>query len=187
MARENPLTKALTATRADQLATAARAGDSEALARLYEGYGPMVLGFLQHLVQDKNLAEDLLHDTFLRLFEGHGQWRPDGKLKPWLFTVARRLAIDSLRSRKRHQEMENSFDGSTIMGSISKPDTDGLQDLVAQILATLPPGYATTFHLRMSQEFTYPEIATICGEPEGTLRSRVHHTLGLLRERLEKL
>ena len=168
------------------MAIAARSGDSAALASLYKGYGPSVLGFLHHLVKDRNLAEDLLHDTFLRLFEGRGKWRPDGQVKPWLFTVARHLAIDSLRTAKRHQEMENKIDPGHIMGSTAAADTDGLKTFVEQTLASLPPVYATTFHLRMSQEFTYPEIAAICGEPEGTLRSRVHHTLGLLRKRLEK-
>lgn len=170
--------------KADQLALAARSGDSAALAMLYESLGPSVLGFLQHLVKDRDTAEDLLHDTFLRLFEGRGNWHPDGKLKPWLFTVARRLAIDSMRSRKRHRELHNEVDGTTIMGSTAAPDTDGLYDFVKQTLATLPPDYATTFHLRIGQDFTYPEIAAICGEPEGTLRSRVHRTLELLRKGL---
>ncbi len=172
--------------RADQLAKAARSGDPAALACLYENLGPPLLGFLQHLLQDQSTAEDLLHDTFLRLFENRGSWRPDGKLKPWLFTVARRLALDSLRTKNRHRELEQQLDGKTIMGSSPSPDIDGLNDFVQQTLASLPPGYATTFHLRISQEFTYPEIAAICGEPEGTLRSRVHHTLGLLRKGLEK-
>ena len=186
MACENPVSRPLLSPQADQLVVAARSGDAAAMTSLYQEYGPSILGFLIHEVRDKHLAEDLLHDTFLRLFQNRARWQPNGKLKSWLFTVAHRLALDSLRTHKRRQELEKDFDASSIMGSALPPDTDGLNDLVEQTLATLPPGYATTFHLRVAQEFTYPEIAEICGEPEGTLRSRVHHTLGLLRKRLEK-
>ena len=168
-----------------KLALAARAGDSTALAEIYNSLGPPLLRFLNHLVQDPAAAEDLLHDSFLRLFQGRGRWRPGSELKPWLFTVARRLAIDYLRTRQRHGRLANEIDGKSIMGSMAPTDTNCVNDLVERTLATLPHSYRTTFHLRIKQEFTYPEIAAICGEPEGTLRSRVHHTMKLLRKGLE--
>ncbi len=169
-----------------QLAMSARQGDPDALGQLYENLGPALLGFLHHLLQDRNTAEDILHDTFLRLFEGRGNWQPNGNLKPWLFTVARRLALDKLRAAKRHRELAGPSQAIAIMGTTKSPDSDldprCLDDLVNNTLATLPPAYATAFHLRIGQEFTYPEMAAICNEPQGTLRSRVHHTLGLLRK-----
>lgn len=170
----------------EESALATRAGDSAALAGLYENLGPPLLGFLYHLVQDQGVAEDLLHDSFLRLFQGRGRWSPKSELKPWLFTVARRLAIDYLRTRRRHNRLNSEIDGESIMGSIPRTDTNGVNDLVERTLANLPDSYRTTFHLRIKQEFTYPEIAAICGEPEGTLRSRVHHTMKMLRKGLEK-
>ena len=50
-------------------------------------------------------------------------------------------------------------------------------DRVDAVLRTLPPEYVTVFHLRIREEFRYSEIAAICGAPEGTLRSRIHHAL----------
>jgi RNA polymerase sigma-70 factor, ECF subfamily len=180
-----PVSEQLQPDRADQLAMAARSGDPAALATLYEKLGPSLLGFLQHLLKDRSAAEDLLHDTFLRLFEGRGSYRPRGNLKAWLFTVARRLAMDTLRADKRHRELEEQMPDISARGSSHPLETRELNAIVERTLASLPAGYATTFHLRISQEFTYPEIAAICGEPEGTLRSRVHHTLGLLRKGLK--
>ena len=182
------MTEPLSTQKLDQLALAARNGNAQALAQLYETLGPAVLGFLQHILQDQYSAEDILHETFLRLFEGRGNWTPDGKLESWLFTVARRLALDKIRASNRHQKMIGTPEAQDIMGQFHNPDSGlglaFLDNLVAKTLATLPKGYATVFHLRIGQEFTYPEIAVICNEPEGTLRSRVHHTLKLLRKAL---
>ena len=166
------------------LARAAREGDQAALALLYDDLGPPLLGFLNQMVQDRSIAEDLLHDTFLRLLQGRSHPGEDSGIKPWLFTVARNLALDFLRSRRRRNQLDRQLDGKSIMGSMPPTDSGNLNDFVERTLATLPEKYRTTFHLRIKQDFTYQEMAAICDEPEGTLRSRVHHIMGLLRKGL---
>ena len=174
----------------DLLAEAAHRGDPDALDQLYERLGPPLLGFLTLLLDDRSQAEDVLHDTFVRLFEGRGN-PPGGKtIKAWLFTVARRLALDRMRAGRRHRQLAGPGEARAIMGSCGAPDSEvnaaELDHLVQRILAELPAAYATTFNLRIVQEFTYPEIAAICQEPQGTLRSRVHHTLELLRQAITR-
>ena len=66
---------------------------------------------------------------------------------------------------------------------------DVIRELIERIesaLADLPASYAMAFHLRIRERFSYREIASMCGEPEGTLRSRIHHTLGRIRKALDE-
>lgn len=147
-----------------------------------------MLGFLKHLLQNQNAAEDLLHDTFLRLFEGRGKWQAKSNPKAWLFTVAYRLAMDKIRTSKRHRELTGTPEARAVMGAVFPPDSlvdrRDLENRIERVLSTLTPAHATAFHLRIGQEFTYGEMASICDEPQGTLRSRVHHVLNLLRREL---
>jgi RNA polymerase sigma-70 factor (ECF subfamily) len=61
-----------------------------------------------------------------------------------------------------------------------------LLERVEEVLSDLPPAYAMAFHLRLREGFSYREMSSICEEPEGTLRSRVHHGLKRVREALQR-
>ena len=65
--------------------------------------------------------------------------------------------------------------------ALIRPDPKARLRAIDSALSDLPATYAMAFHLRVREEFSYREMAEICGEPEGTLRSRVHHTLKRLR------
>lgn len=178
---------------ADRLAAAARSGDPEALARLYRAYGPALLAYLQRLLGDQPEAEDVLHETWLRLFSGRGEWEARGRLRSWLFTVADRLGRDRLRCRQRHNLLTPRLNelNDTLAPTAAETPSDAvhlreLLDQVENVLQDLPPAYALAFQLRIREEFTYAEIAAICGEPEGTLRSRVHYTIKQLRQALAR-
>lgn len=174
----------------DVLALRSREGDPKALAILYRRLGPPLLDYLERMLGERAEAEDILHDSFLRLFQGRGRYSGRGRFRPWLFTVATRLARDRLRQRRRHAELASTVRDVLVPGSPASP-TDALshRELLKRIdsaLADLPATYATAFHLRVREGFPYREIASICGEPEGTLRSRVHHTLKQIRRTLRE-
>ncbi|MCA9756317.1 MAG: RNA polymerase sigma factor [Candidatus Eisenbacteria bacterium] len=175
--------------RDDALLARSREGDSRALAMLYRRHASSLLEYLTRLVGEPSDAEDLLQETFLTIMERRGSYSARGRFRPWLFTVARHLAVDRLRRRRRGLDLaEDDLDFLVSPRSIDPTETISFQELTGQIdsaLLDLPPSYALAFHLRVRESFSYREIAMIHGEPEGTLRSRVHHALRKVREFLD--
>lgn len=165
----------------DALARRSRCGDAQALATLYRRHAPALLEYLERVLASRADAEDVLHETFLRLFLGRGSYEARGRFRAWLFTVASRLARDHLRRNRRHREL-------TTAEALAEPRPEPASplELAAQrevhekieaALADLPDSYAVAFHLRVREDFSYREIAAICEAGEGTLRSRVHHAV----------
>ncbi len=173
----------------DRLAALSRKGDPKALATLYRRHAPSLLGYLTRALGERADAEDILHETFLRIFEGRGKYKGQGRFRAWLFTIATRIARDRVKQRRRRGELVET--AADLLSPATADDPAGhserraLMERIESALADLPPGYATAFHLRIREEFTYREIASICGEPEGTLRSRVHHALIRIRRALD--
>ncbi len=169
----------------DALVARSRDGDAQALAMLYRRYAPPLLDYLVRLLGQPADGEDLLHEVFLRLFKGRGRYVERGRFRAWLFTMATHLARDRLKQARRRRELTPIVAEVMVPASTVDPlDHLTRQELLRQVesvLADLPPSYAMAFHLRVREEFSYREIAAICGEPEGTLRSRVHHTLKRIR------
>jgi RNA polymerase sigma-70 factor (ECF subfamily) len=169
----------------DELASRSRRGDPRALAGLYRRYAPPLLGYLLRILGNRSDAEDVLHETFLRLFEGRGQYSARGRFRAWLFTVATHIARDRLKQTRRRDEL--LAEAADRLRPCATPDPlDDVAHLellrrVESVLADVPPAYAIAFHLRIRESLSYREIAAICDEPEGTLRSRVHHALKRVR------
>ncbi|MBK8164998.1 MAG: sigma-70 family RNA polymerase sigma factor [bacterium] len=180
------------AREADELAGRARDGDPLALTRLYEAFAPALLAFVIRLTGDRAAAEDVIHDVFLRLIEKRGRLDARGRFRQWLFVVAANEARTRLRQGRRFRDLDSDACGiaakTTLATAPDSPEGDlehrECLALIEQVLAQLPPGYAEAFHLRVREGFGYGEMAAITGEPEGTLRSRVHHSLTSLRAKL---
>ncbi len=172
---------------ADRLALAARRGDTEALARLYGEFAPAVRAFLRRFTGDSAAADDVLHEVFLHLMEGRGRFRPQGRFRQWLFAAAANAARDHLRKLGNRQRLSATL-ALTAPRSAPPPDEAlAARDAVRRVeaaLEDLPPEYGAAFHLRVRDGFSYREMAAITGDPEGTLRSRVYHTLQRLRDHL---
>jgi len=174
----------------DILAARSRRGDPRALAVLYRHLAPSLLAYLERMLRERADAEDVLHDAFLRLFEGRGWYTGRGRFRAWLFTVATRLAFDRIKRRRRLSELE-PYVRETALPRAAPSAGEGasyreLLERIESALRDVPSAYAVAFHLRVREAFSYREMADICGEPEGTLRSRVHHTLRHLRGTLER-
>lgn len=165
----------------DELAVAARSGDARALAVLYERYATRLMAYLERLLSSRADAEDALQDVFLRVFEGRGAYDPCGRFRAWLFTVAHHVAHDRLRRRSLVLDVEAS---RLVTTPAHTADERALLADVERVLADVPPSYVEAFHLRFREGMRYRDMAAILGEPEGTLRSRVHHTKERIRRAL---
>ncbi len=80
-------------------------GDGAVLTELYREVAPGMLNYLYRFVRDRALAEDILQEVFLRIHKVRHTYRPESPAKPWLYAIARYVAIDALRKRGRRREV----------------------------------------------------------------------------------
>ncbi len=88
-----------------QLMLQVRSGDAPAFEQLVLRYQGRLLTVLEHLVGNRQLAEDLAQDVFLRVFRARERYQPEAKFSTWLFTIANNVASNALRSRSRRKEV----------------------------------------------------------------------------------
>jgi RNA polymerase sigma-70 factor, ECF subfamily len=160
-----------------------RASGEELLRELFDEHAPALLAYSLRLTDgDRGRAEDVVQETLLRAWTHPDAMAPErGSPRPWLFAVARRVAVDAHRRRiARPREV-----GDEPLAMVADP-VDELERaleswLVADALSALSPAHRevllqTYFHGR-----TVSEAAQILGVPGGTIKSRTHYALQALR------
>jgi RNA polymerase sigma-70 factor (ECF subfamily) len=160
--------------------------DQAALSELYRRYAGLVYGVAMRVLQNPTLAEEVLQDTFVKVWREPGKWNPEGgKLVNWLATVTRYTAIDRLRKELRQPPLTPApLDEiphlAAKVGNIDElawHDTHLLQSLMDQ----LPPPQLEVIQLAFWQGMTHSEISQKLALPLGTVKSRLQ--LGLRRLR----
>ena len=162
-------------------------GDEEALNALFTRYAQPLYGFLWRLTSDQALAEDLLQEVFIRLVNYAGKLPQN--FRAWFYTVARNLAYDAMRARRRQQaHRADGFDGSVeeLMDAAKKSPETAVQsrdddERVRQSLERLPDEQREIVLLRFYQDLSLEEIAEVAEISLGTVKSRLYHALRLLR------
>ena len=172
-----------------------RGGDSTAFARLLERHERKVFNFIFRYVQDRELANDLLQETFLRVIKGAGRYSRKARFTTWLYTIARNQCIDNLRKAKhrRAQSLDASHDdtsdGRTLMDRIAGKSPDGYErtdssEITVRIetaLAQLSDEQREVFVMRELQALPFKQIAEVVGVSENTIKSRMRYALENLR------
>jgi RNA polymerase sigma-70 factor (ECF subfamily) len=166
----------------DQLMHDVRDGSTDAMAVLVARYHARLVGFCAKHTRDDAAAEELVQETFLRLWRSRASYRAEGKLAVLLYTTARNLCRNHARSLRRRPAVE--IDEPQAPGPVDALlDRERWRD-VTTALAELPPKLREAVTLRFEHQLAYDEIAAIVGSNESTVRSRVHHAIAQLRARL---
>jgi len=170
--------------------------DSEALEALYERYGSTVLGVSVKIVGDQALAEDLLQETFWRVWKSAGTFQPErGTFTSWLFRIARNLAIDAYRRRNVRPQALNVEDAAEpILETMPDSEMDVAEQTqsilknrqVRNALESLPLLQRQVIEMAYFYGMTRQEIAEATGEALGTIHTRARLALQKLREELDK-
>lgn len=171
------------------VATRLRAGDETALAEVYDAHASVVFGLARRITGDAVAAEDLTQDVLVWLWQHPEAFDPArGSLRSFLATVARRRAIDWVRSAAARRRREDG-DSST---SPDPPDpadviaTAALHAEVGTAVEDLPEPQREALVLAYYSGLTYREVAARLDIPEGTAKSRLRSALATLATRLRE-
>ena len=186
---------------ADVVALAQQGGEA-AFRELVRRYERPVFSLVYRMVRDRELAEDLSQETFIKVLNHIDRYRPEFKLSSWLFKIANNVAIDHLRKRQLDTV---SMDGSPHAATASEVeatsfDVQGggesaldemeareLGSAIERAIAGLRPEYRACIMLRHVEGRSYEEIAATLDLPLGTVKTYIHRARHQLRDALGHL
>jgi RNA polymerase sigma-70 factor (ECF subfamily) len=182
---------------ADQeLVTHAAAGREAAYRELIRRYERPVFSLIYRIVRDRELAEDLTQETFIKVLNAIGGYRPEYKFSSWIFKIANNAAIDQLRRRvlktvsingAPNAESADAVEATTLqIGDARESQLDELtsRELGSQIehaIGQLRPEYRSCILLRHVEGRSYEEIAELLDLPLGTVKTYIHRARNELR------
>jgi len=161
-------------------------GREWAFNELIERYSKKLLNYINRMVYDRDRAEDLLQDTFIRVYRNIHRFDTSRRFSTWLYTIATNLAKNELRNVSRspllffqdlffHNKYKLMFEAAD---QGAKPDDqvykNQLRDLVAGVVRELPKNHRLIFTLRETEGKSYVEIAEILDCGIGTVKSRLN-------------
>jgi RNA polymerase sigma-70 factor, ECF subfamily len=159
------------------LAMAIARWDQEALAEVYRRNAGPVFGLARRVLGDAAVAEEVVQEVFLRLWHEPGRYDPErGSLRTFLLSQVHSRSVDMLRSDTARRQREVRDARSTASGQYDV-EHEFLDIAVAEgvrdAMGVLQPGERSAIELAYFGGHTYREVASILGEPEGTIKSRI--------------
>jgi RNA polymerase sigma-70 factor (ECF subfamily) len=170
-----------------------RRGDPDAFDALLARYQNRLYRYLLRLTANPAVAEDLFQETWLKVITRIHRYDESRPFEPWLFSVARNLAIDHLRKASPESLDEPTETGETRIARLGADEPGSLdrllererRGLLEKELDELPALYREALSLRFEEEMTFEEIAEVLSAPVSTVKSRVQRALAMLRKRMK--
>ena len=166
-----------------------RAGDPDAFDEVHDAFNSRLFNFLARLSNRRDVAEDLLEETWLRLVRHARRLRPETRLGAWLFTVARHLHVSYCRSRLLEDSLVADLvalwpSASSEPSPLEAAEASEAQRHIAAALASLPAIYREALLLTAIEGFRPLEAAAICGVSPEAMRQRLSRARVLFARRL---
>lgn len=175
-------------------------GDPTAFRRLVDRFRDRMLQFFYRLCWDRDRAEDLTQDLFLKLMLGSKRYKPQGRMSTFVYRVATNLWIDQYRAQRprprfySYDQVVHQDDGEARQVQYSRDEPsphDQLADeeerqRMRHALERLTEPHRLVFELAVYQERPYAEISELLGIPVGTVKSRMHNTVAALKQMLQR-
>jgi RNA polymerase sigma-70 factor, ECF subfamily len=180
------------------LVQAAKGGDITAFEQLIKKYDRNVFRIAQHITQNREDAEDVVQDAFLKAYQNLKQFQGNSKFYTWLVRIAVNEALMKLRKRKTSKTVSMDEDVETEDGSVPREIADWspnpeqqfrqaeLSDILAKTIQGLPTGFRTVFVLRDVEGLSTEETAETLGLSVPAVKSRLLRARLQLRERLNR-
>lgn len=174
-----------------------RDGDPQAFQEIVGQYEARLVQFFYRLCWDRDRAEDLTQDLFLKLVRSSHRYQPQGRLSTFIFRVATNLWIDQYRAARPKGRMYSldqvMMTGEPAMqrtsGGVAESASDQLiqqeeKVILRRCLVGLTEPHRLVLELAVYQDLPYAEISQVLGIPVGTVKSRMHNCVRVLREQM---
>jgi len=170
----------------NEIITRVAQGDSLAFRHLVQRYYSPLLTYLTYAVGERDAAEDLLQEVFLRTWSARATLPRDGNLRLYLYAAARNAVLNHARSRQRAERRTTAYaqtdDGASATADVlADLEHEELTRSVHEAIATLPDRAREVFQLHREQGLTYQEIATLLGISVNTVKFHLGRATQLLR------
>ena len=170
------------------LVARARGGDDRAFRTIFDRHAGAVRRFLRDQLGDAATADEATQETFVRAYGRLGSLRDGDKLLPWLFGIARNVALESLRARRRQAPDDVETILQARVDELPTPEASMLgreaEAALARALATLSEERRAALVLRIDHDLGYDDIAEVMGWPLQKVKNEIHRARLELRARL---
>jgi len=173
--------------------------DERAFSELVRRYQGRVTNLVSRVLNERECADDLAQEVFVRVFVHRRNYRRGSKLSTWVFTIAANLAKNEIRRRVRRRNwfsldalQEVLHDSASVLADPTEGrertlEREQFQQQIGRAIATIPEKYRLSLVLRDIEGLPYEDIAVVLGIPGGTVRSRINRARSMLKRKLQPL
>jgi RNA polymerase sigma-70 factor (ECF subfamily) len=162
-------------------------GDAEAFTTLYDRHSHAALSLAYRVMGERQAAEDLAQDAFLKLWCSATSYRPErGSVRTWILSIVRNRGIDQIRSQASRRRTQEKIEGSAPRSQPSEAFAEtwrnSQRDQVREALNTLPPEQLKILELAYFSGYTHVQISELVDVPLGTMKGRMRLGLKKMRD-----
>jgi RNA polymerase sigma-70 factor (ECF subfamily) len=176
----------------DELMLRVKKGDMTAFETLYDRYNKRLFHYILRFAGERSLAEDILQETFLRIFKKRKNYRKTGHFSTYLFTIGRNLTLDTLKTWEKRHILSGREDYMERAMDLSKQPPEKLEDaeiseIVQREIHALPRDLREILLLNKYSELSYEEIAKIVSSTPAAVKQKVYRAMLALRQKVKKM
>ena len=154
--------------------------DKDGLRAIYEDYHPMIYSTVWGIVRNREDAEDVTSEFFIRLWNIADTYRPGRGHRAWMLTIARNMALDLVRRQRREEPVEEVPETAAEQKAFDESIVTAVS--LSQAIQTLKDEEREIVNLKIMGELTFREIARMLGKPQGTVAWCYRTAIAKLRE-----
>jgi RNA polymerase sigma-70 factor (ECF subfamily) len=165
-------------------------GDREAFALLFSRYTRAMINFAYRFVRNREMAEELAQEIFLRIYEGAGGYQAQAKFTTWLYRIATNACLNEIRkprNRASHAPLEEALSIGCAAASGERLERQAVSLAIRSVLDQLPDKQRVAFILNKYQELSYSEVSEVMKLSDKAVKSLIHRAKETLAEKLRPL
>lgn len=170
----------------DKLVDKCVAGDPKGQQLLFDRFSPLMMGVVLRYVNDREKANDVLQDAFIKVFKNIKRYKKEGSLEGWIRRIVVNTALDQIRKNKKYQKHIEVDDISINLSKPSEAEEQLEAESLMYIIKQLPEGFKLVFNMYAIEGYSHKEIADKLGISESTSKSQYSRAKSTLRKLLKK-
>ena len=169
----------------NELLAKTAAGDENAFRELYDLTNKAIYFYLYRLLKDRESAEDVQIEVFTQVWKGANKFKGKSKVTTWIFGIARNLAMNELRKRKHHANIDDYQDISVE----DKPnlEAEDQKKIIKRAMSKITSKHREILDLVFFHEMNYQEVSDILHVPVNTVKTRVFYAKSAFKKKLKQL